>query len=358
MSTALLALIAPALAQDPADWQFTGTPVLEPDPSIAWASTTISNPSVVWDSNRRRYLMFFEAKTTQNNSHCPQGMWNVGVATSPDGVSWTMYSDPFVAGGTSYFSCVAAHPTAYYKPAYNPAYGNVYVYFKAEQRDDACARSTPSWGCSPFTGIGLATACFDASGEPYRCGTARGPVVTNAQGVSMGTPHVVYQTNAFRLTYQQFTDIYEATGSAYNSLTPSPTPLLQRSVLNATVPWVDDELFNPSTVCNDDLAGNMDLAMFVGGRDTSQGQILSGAWGKAVSDRTVVSYMLDSNPQVTWTGANDWRHWEVRKLMNAEGEYVVYYDAKDGSGNNRIFMGVTDPSMTWNDADFGGSRCL
>jgi hypothetical protein len=347
-----------ALAQNPADWQFSASPVLAPNPGIAFASSTISNPSVVWDSGRSRYLMFFESRTQTVNAACPQGVWSVGMATSPDGVSWTMLSTQAVPGGTSYFSCVAAHPTAIYRRAFNERNSNVYVYFKAEQRNNVSCARPPSWGCQVNPGIGLATMCFDASGNPYRCGTARTPVIPNTTANAMATPHVTQQDGAFRIAFAQTRNIYEATNTAFNTVfTVNPTPVLDRAALFATIPWLDDEFFNPSAVCGDDLSGNQDLALFVGGRDNNFGSTVTGGWGKAVSDRTVVSYVLDATPQQEWTGNNEWRHWEVRKLTNADGEYVVYYDERDGSGNNSIYLGMTDPSLSWSSADFGGSVC-
>lgn len=364
MSTLLIVLAAPALAQNPADWQFVAGAVLEPDPSVAWASQSISNPSVVYDSIRDRYLMFFESRTPSTYAVCPQGVWNVGVATSSDGVSWTIDPTPVVAPNPNsaalFYNCVAAHPTAYYSPnAWGDSDGFVYVYFKSEQRQDACTGGgSKTWGCGPYTGVGLAVTCFDNGGDPYRCSLVNRPVLFNGDArTPIGSPHVVRMDNTYRMTVAVYPDIFEAVGSAYNRYTLNSTPLLEKDVLRQTVPWIRDEIFNPALLCNDDLAGNMDYAMFVGGRDTSNGQVVTGAWSKAVSDRSVISYVLDTTPQQSFTGNDAWRHWEVRKLLNAAGEYVIYFDERQAGGGNYIRLGVTDPSLTWNDADFGGYRC-
>lgn len=365
MMGALLAyaLLPQALAQNPADWQFAAGSVLTPDAGISWASASVSNPSVVYDSVHHQYLMFFEARTPSTNSHCPDGIWNVGVATSPDGVSWTIDPTAVVApsptgsGKGKFYSCVAAHPSAYFSPNnWGTSQGYVSVYFKAEQVDNACQGTAPkSWGCGVYTGIGLATVCFDGAGAPYRCGLVNQPVVGNPNQYNMGTPKVVYQNKTWRMTMGIYPDIYVATG-AYNNMTLNPTPVMKKSVLRSTIPWIVNEIFNPAQVCDDDPAGNMDLAMFVGGRETQGSSTVAGSFGKAVSDSSVISYLLDATPQVSWTGNDAWRHWDVRKLTNADGEYVVYYDERVGD-HNEIRYGVTDPSLTWNDADFGGWRC-
>lgn len=364
MSTAILALVAlaPAFAQNPADWEFLPGAVLAPDPSIPWASRSISSPTVVYDSIRGQYLMFFESLSTDSDAHCPNGIWYIGVATSPDGVDWTIDPTPLVSpsprgtGRAAFYNCVAAHPSAYFAPVnWGQSHGYVHVYFKAEQIDNPCQGTNKIWGCSIYSGIGLVTVAFDTNGDWYRASLINRPVVYNPNGANMGSPKIVYQNNAWRMALGMYPDIYSATGT-YRDMTLNPTPILQRSVLRQTVPWVVNEVFNPTQVCDDDSAGNMDLAMFVGGRETQGAATVAGSWGKAISDRSVLSYVLDTTPQVSWTGNDDWRHWDVRKLTNADGEYVVYYDQRVG-GHNEVFMGTTDPSLTWNDADFGGWRC-
>ncbi|MCA9569211.1 MAG: hypothetical protein KC656_15285, partial [Myxococcales bacterium] len=310
MSTTLMALVAfsQAFAQNPSDWQFMGTPVLTPDASVAWAADSVSSPSVVYDSIRGRYLMFFEARTPYTNSHCPQGIWRLGMATSPDGVSWTIVPDAVVPsnptgwGASTYYNCVAAHPTAFFSPNNRgTSQGKVWVWFKSEQIDNACQGTTRSWGCGVYTGVGLATVCFDNAGDPYRCALSNTPVLQSPDGANMGTPKMVYQTDTWRMALGIYPDIYTATGR-FDDLTLDPTPILRRSVLRQTIPWVVNEVFNPAQVCDDDSAGNMDLAMFVGGRETELGATVAGSWGKAISDSSVLSYMLDTTPQVSWTG--------------------------------------------------------
>ena len=130
--------------------------------------------------------------------------------------------------------------------------------------------------------------------------------------------------------------------------------VLDHSALRApVVPWVDNELFNPAYVCGDDPVGNMDLKLFVGGRDTDYGAVVDGAFGTAISNRTTIAFALDATPQVTWTGNSAWRHWDVVGLTT--GEYLVYLDEKDGSGNNFIRLGGTD--LGWSAADVGTRYC-
>lgn len=360
----MLALVSPSSAQNPADWQYRAGAVLSPQPGISWASQSVSNPSVVYDSVNDRYVMFFEARTPTVDARCPAGVWNIGMATSPDGVAWTVNPTPLIApdpNSATFYNCVVAHPTAVFNPAYNAGLNStgVYnVYFKTEQTvpSNACASGNRIFGCGQYTGIGVANVCHDSGGNLYRCKLDNRPALYNTSSLNMGTPHVVYQAPNWRMTLGIYPDIYQANGT-WNRYTRAAAPILQQSVLKATVPWVVDELFNPAMVCNDDAGGDLDLAMFVGGRDTQGATTLTGSFGKALSDKNVISWALGATAQQTWAGNLAFRHWDVRKLTNAAGEYVIYFDEKDAQGNNFIRMGTTDPSLTWTDSDFSNNFC-
>ncbi len=328
----MVALFAAAHAQNAADWQFQGT-VLAPDVGSTYANVSIGNPSVVWDTVNSQFVMAFESRTTTVSANCPNGVWDVGLATSTDGVNWTMLPNPVVApnpASGNFMSCVAAHPALVFRTTTAAQVPSMYLYFKAE-----------GWAGADG-GIGVAFLKFNGS-TPYVRTLHTTPAL--APGAApRATPHVVRQGSKWRMMVQEYPDIYEYVSTTPISFTAAGTLRMDFSAYQApVVPWVDNELFNPAYVCNDDPVGNNDLKLFVGGRDTNFGTVLSGAIGKAVSNRTTINFVLDTTPQVEWFTNDEFRHWDVVGLTT--GEYVMYFDEKDGSGNNFIRIGTTD--LAW-----------
>ena len=340
----MIALVmSTAWAQSPGDWSFQAGAVLSPIPGSTWMGTTLSNPSVVRDWVNNQYVMAFETRTDTVHGSCPNGVWAVGLATSPDGITWTPQPNPVVMpnpGSGNFMACVAAHPTLVFRTTTAAQVPSMYLYFKAEGLN-----GTPG-------GIGAALLKFSGA-RPYLRTLYATPALA-AGGRSYSTPHAVRQGSRWRLMVQDYPDILEFTSTTPTSFTGGGSVVLDHSALRApVVPWVDNELFNPAYVCGDDPVGNMDLKLFVGGRDTDYGAVVDGAFGTAISNRTTIAFALDATPQVTWTGNSAWRHWDVVGLTT--GEYLVYFDEKDGSGNNFIRLGGTD--LGWSAADVGTRYC-
>ncbi|MCK5560125.1 MAG: hypothetical protein KAJ51_06010 [Thermoplasmata archaeon] len=82
------------LATSPTSWyKYSGNPILTVGAIGGWEQPVVTNPSVVF--NGTGYMMWY-----QGISGAPK--WQIGLATSPDGVTWTKYSgNPVLTVGPS-----------------------------------------------------------------------------------------------------------------------------------------------------------------------------------------------------------------------------------------------------------------
>jgi hypothetical protein len=337
-----------AKAQTASSWQFLPGSVLSPQPLIPWASQSVGSPSVAYDSIRDRFIMVFEARTPTVDARCPQGVWALGLATSSNGFSWSVSTLPIALpnpGNGTYFSCVAAHPAAVFVD--NGVNGTVQVYFKAEQDTDACVGPAPSWGCGSYTGIGRLRINLNAAGDPIGTVVQGTPVLNN--GDVMGYPKVVKDGPDFILALQDYPDIVLTQSTSFSSF-PNPTPVITVAAYAPVVPWVEDEFFNPAMNCDDSVA--FPFAMFVGGRDTFFATIVDGAMSKAIASNPLL-WALSTTTQVEWTGNDEWRHWDIQRLIT--GDYLVWFSEKDVNGDNFIRFGGT--TLTFNNSDTQGKVC-
>lgn len=77
--------IGMATATDPlGPWTLNDKPILEPDSASNWDGTAVRSPSVLKTDDG--YLMFFAGYGRDESA--------IGLATSPDGFSWTKFNDP------------------------------------------------------------------------------------------------------------------------------------------------------------------------------------------------------------------------------------------------------------------------
>jgi hypothetical protein len=347
---------APARAQTPGSWVFEPGAVLEPS-AVTLSGvgvSTISNPAVVYDTLRSRWFMVFEAMTDTVDARCPQGVWALGAAVSTDGINWTPFANAILfptPGNGRFFSCVAAHPTAMYSPTVYGGAGGILVVFKAEQDTDACLVSTPSWGCATATGFGRVQIELNATtGDPRRVFIQTTPVHQPATA-TFGYPKVIQDAGTYRILYQAYPDIVSTSSVGVANFPAAVNEILQSS---GAVPDADNEVFNPSFVCDDDPKGAFPYATFVGGRDTNGGLIVAGSWTKAIEATFAQSWLVDATPQISWTDTNAWRHWDVTKLI--DGNYLVWFDEKDPlTGTNFIRFGGT--TLTFNNADAVSRVC-
>jgi hypothetical protein len=358
LGTSLLATAAHA--QTPGSWQFVTGAVLEPNPAISYMSQSIGSPTVIYDTNRDRFMMIFETRTPTVDARCPQGVWTLGFATSPDGVTWTPRSTPLlnvVPGSGRWFSCALSHPTALYTPTAYGGNGIITMFAKGEQDTAACDVTTPSWGCDTITGIGLIQIYLTAAGDPQIVAVRSTPVLDpppTANATLYGFPKAVRKGGVYRILYQVYPDIWSAFSGNLTSFPDTQQQLeLAKDDVRLTTPWVRNELFNPSLVCDDDPS--FPYAGYVGGRHTNGTGVVSGGWGKAIDNAWggTSTFALDATAQVEWVGDDAWRHWDVHRLTT--GDYLVWFDEKDASGNNIIRFGGT--TLTFNNADVVSKTC-
>lgn len=118
--------------------------------SAPFATNGVGSAATVWDIEQQRFIMFFETRLTDATASCPAGQWGIGVASSEDGVAWDTYPTLAVAPTPGTFhSCYAVQPAVV-----KDDFGDYHLWFQAGQGADACASSTPSWGCQQALGLG------------------------------------------------------------------------------------------------------------------------------------------------------------------------------------------------------------
>jgi hypothetical protein len=296
----------------------------------------------------------FESKTATVDAHCPDGVWALGAAVSTDGVHWAPFTKAVLLpkqSTSTFYNCVASQPTATFSPTLFSGAGGLTVYFKAEQKDNACATTTPSWGCSVVTGIGRLVIQLDKTTGNIKLVSVQikpayqpttNPFSSTAV-TTWGYPKVIQDKNRFRIAFQEYPDIVSISSLNPASFTTINGELQKKGTL---LPGAVNEIMNPTMVCADDPTDP--YAMYPGGRDTNGSTVVSGDWTKVYESTWSQAWFLDTTPQNSWTGNDTWRHWDVTKL--ATGDYLVWFDEKDASGNNFIRFGGTTLSFNNNTA--------
>ncbi|MBX2799389.1 MAG: hypothetical protein KTR31_17065 [Myxococcales bacterium] len=361
LSVALLLGLGTASTAQAQTWEIHGE-VLAPDSTIPFASESIGGPSVVYDTIHDRFVMVFEARTPTTDSRCPQGIWALGLATSTDGISWTMDSNPLllpVPGSGDFYSCVAAHPAVVFTENGN---GRLQVFFKAEEDTDSCKKS--GFATCPYTGIGRMRVDFDKKGDVSTT-NIQSTVVRQLDGPG-GFPSVVLDGITFKLAYQTYPNVRVAESVLFTSF-PVGSVVFDVNAdfssgetgdtsdtgdTESGPQWVFDEFFSPSIICDDSFL--FPDAMWVGSRDTRFGAVLEGGWGKGLKGASSsADWILSEAAGATWTNDDDWRHWEMLRLST--GDYLTWFSEKDASGDNSIHFGGT--TLTFNNSDVESRIC-
>jgi hypothetical protein len=304
---------------------------------------------VVFRDARGEYKMIYETRLPQTDSRCPVGIWGLGVATSPDGINWTPDDDILLApnpGDGSYYSCVAAHPTVSYKANLDRAT----VLFKAEQGSDACNSGTPSWGCDRFSGLGRVIVYFQSNGEVRTTVTTSSPIMTVGQ--DFGFPKLTRVGNLNFLMYSVRPAIHRTTAAGLGSFGHTKNPVLRAG----GVTWGSNQLFNPSSAC-DDTSPTFKYWSYFGGLNTvtpNSPSVVSAGWGKAISNDGQ-TWFQNADPYFEWSDNDSWRHWDMLVVESGTPEYLVYHSEKDGAGRPRIRLAYTDAS--WDDSAVYDRTC-
>jgi hypothetical protein len=353
--------MATAQAQSPGDWTI--------DPSILLTGTdvpygeTIGSPTVVYNTRDSQYYMFFETRLSATDPECPAGLWGIGTATSADGLSWTVRNNITIAPAPNaatptFHSCVAAHPGAIYRET--PQGGIIEVFFKGEQADDACVvlDPDPSWGCGQYTGVGRYRIRFNTAGQFVDETLFADPVLERAANFGYPKPMRVTNTGGqttWLLSYGVYPNIELATAtSAAGPWTEQGVILDAASSTAQSAQWIEDEFFGSALACRD--AGILPFESFVGGRDTNFGVVQTGGIGKAISSNGQPnSWTLGLTAQFDILSDDEFRHWDLLRIGTSD--YTLWFDEKDGSGNNQIRVASTIPTFTWNNADVYDKQC-
>ncbi len=303
----------------------------------------IGSPTVVRRNLHDDYVMFFETNTgTADN--CPVGTWGIGVATSPDGWNWTVRGNAPVVpprAGT-YFSCVAAHPTA----VLDEGGTHIHLWFKGEQGNDCDTENPPTWGCDRYTGVGYAAMNGNNLTAP--------PVTHNAEPIQMGDvfgfPSVTRIDGTWTMLLQKYPNFYKATAPAPEGpWTLDAEPTMEIGI----TPWSATELFNPSLICETDTDPTVfPYTNWFGGRTRSSqwGPITDGGMGKAIS-ADAQTWFLGATP-FSIANDDDWRHWDSVRVGT---DYLVWYSQKDPSGKNNV--GLAGTVDQWDDTAISTRIC-
>ncbi len=332
-----------------------------------WYERGIGSPTVAYDENIGKFVMFFETQVAKHNDQaqldlawgagntptvdlCPGvGFWGLGRATSDDGINWTIDDDPaFLPEEGTYFECVIAHPKVIHDGT------GYHMYYKAHQSKEACEgvewgdtsdtdvvtspTTPPAWGCPEITGVGYA---YSTDGTNW---TASDEPMVNVK--KMGFPTVAQLDGEWRMLFHHDHDgdqVYELWSSTATD-PDGPWAAAEVAVSPGYAQWVEDEIYAPALTCGTD-AGPLAFQFnaIVGGRDRdASSNILTQGIGQMFS-LTGESWAWDvENPWNQWSDGDGYNHWDV--LRNGD-DYLIYYSIKEdypwATGRNRIGLAYT-----------------
>ena len=298
----------------------------------------IGSPTVAYVPDTDTWVMFFEARYG-SGAPCTQGIWGIGRATSPDGLTWTVDDDFALQPKLdSYYDCVMAHPSVTYDD------GTWTLFFKAHQNAEACADTdnVPSWGCSLVTGIGVAQSTngtdWTVSEEPiYVDNTIGFPRATKVDGVW----NVFFERRSSATSFE----IWRTTSSDEGATWSDVARVLQPGFAD----WVEEEVFNPAVTCDPNDTTGIPLTMWAGGAnhdDDNFATVRTMGVGLAVSQTGAAWFWDPDTPAllrvVTPEDGNteaeqDWRHWDV---LRTGDEHLIYFAERFADDGNKPRVGL------------------
>lgn len=322
--------------------------------SGTYSRNGIGSPSVTYDPYNDQYVMAFKSLLDPADypagsfTDCPVGVWGIGLATSSDGLSWTVQSTPLLlpADGEHY-ECVLAHPSIMYD-------GSKWrLWFKAEQGTDACAVTTPSWGCHQYTGVGYAELNnADLNSGSWTLNST--PVINRPTNAThLGYPDVIRHDEDGETWYTMFvefqTEIFTFTsddGLVWSQNDPFET------IRYGNMPWVQDwnandtEFYNIASSCQD--SGSRQTVVAVGAREIVTWPTIDDIRMGFVSSSGDFSH-FDSVTSSLITGQSGdvpYRHFDILNI--GDGHFLVYYTEKDTTDGNKVKVKVASTDSTWN----------
>ncbi len=358
--------VAPALAVVPADWTLVATPVIDSTTTPYDTSANgVGSPSVEWDPITNQFIMVFEYKTDIVSALCTGGVWGLGIARSPDNVTWTVDANPLYVptpGDGTYYSCVTAHPAVMWSENSidGTAGDDLRVYFKAQQGTDACLAGTPSWGCNTYTGVGDILVELDAAGLVENIDIAPVPDVYMDQEFGYGNVIQRGSDGKYVMLLQQKAletsrrwDIYALSsfdersgwGSAYKVMQPS-----------TAISWASNELYTPTLMCMPQVGANFPLRAFIAGHTYTGAAITSAGWA-VTNNNNGLGYLwtVPGAPQFSWTNGDEWKHLDGLRI--GPDEYMIWFAEKNtATGKIQIRTGSTTNNV-FTSADVVDRRC-
>lgn len=318
---------APEVHEIDAAWALVGvTPwVLQ---GSGWSADGVGAPAVAYRRPTGDVILAYESRTAPPSLTCPHGEWSIGLATSPDGRTFT----PVGAGpvlsptGAGWRACVVAHPSI----VVDESGSGLHLWFKAEQ--------DTTGGCDTeaclYSGVGYAhvTGALTATDT-----VSSGPVVGTS--TVLGYPSVVSVGGAWQMLLQSAQEVRLATApAAAGPWTLDPAPVLSPGVTG----WSADEVYSPAATCEGDTAlpAYPWRAWFGGRRLDVDGLVADGGIGDASSD-DAADWLVNTSSLYAFEGNERWRHWSV---ADHGGEPIFYYSETVG-GANRI--GVRTRLTSW-----------
>ncbi len=181
-----------AYSSDGLSWtRYSNTPILFPGPPGNWDSWRATPGPVIKEDGV--YKMYYQGWADN------EGVWDIGLATSSDGVNWTKYAgNPILTGGDWDFHLC---PQSIVKK------DNIYYLFYTGRSD--------FYGGYIFQ-IGVATSADGITWQKY----SGNPVMTNTEpweGTGVAYPSVIYENDQFTMVYEGVKQTNTAIGFAYSS---------------------------------------------------------------------------------------------------------------------------------------------
>lgn len=258
-------------------------------------------PTVEYDVSTGTYAMYFEAPNPETPAECVTS-YNLGRATSPDGVTWTVDPEPVLSADVtvsgSPFHCVVSQPAVVHDGA------TWHLFFS--MAGEPAADGEPNQG----NGIGYATS---TDGVDF---TVQEAPLVRAEGVSMGLGSAAIVDGVLYYLYVWKPDFRLAwkplDGSADWNI--GDTTVIDHDDVGA---WAVQWVLGPSLFCEDDQASPFSLVY--AGDDNSNVRSLAFA-----QSADALSWTQDAGNPLS-AGDVDYgalNHWDV---LEAGSGYLMWY---------------------------------
>jgi hypothetical protein len=279
-------------------------------------------PTVAYDEANSQYVMYFEAQGTATSS-CAS-YYEIGRATSPDGISWTLDAAPVLvpetADTTSSYACSVAQPAVVLE-------NGVWHLFVGM----GGAKASSSATVNQATGIGHFTSTDGISFTEESV-----PAIRPAGTVAPSMPSVISYEGELYLVWIEYPDIKMAVRDAAGLWYANGDAVLSPG--NAG-DWTETWVFSPALLCQ---SGEDDFpfGMYFGADDPDSGR----GFGAGVSMDMVEWWVSAENPLESATlDLPSLKHVDV---LAAGEETLMWYSADDPATGLKA-IGLATTSTSW-----------